>query len=144
MVPVALFLVQTGPFALYTISLNFWTMVIWTRKARFEPWSFRPEKPSLDHGQLDQKSQVLTMVIQTRKAKFGPWSIGPEKPGLDHGHSDQESHIWTMVNRTLKARFGPWSFGPKKTGLDHGNLVLHVFFQSMRTKDNSKKNIIQE
>jgi hypothetical protein len=34
---VALFLVQTGPFALYKICLNFWTMVIWTRKARFRP-----------------------------------------------------------------------------------------------------------
>jgi hypothetical protein len=90
----------------------------------------------LDHGYLDQKSQGWTMVIRTRKAKFGPWSIGPENPGLDHGHSDQESPIWTMVNRTLKARFGPWSFGPKKKGLDHGNSVLHVFFQSMRTKDN--------
>jgi hypothetical protein len=87
----------------------------------------------LDHGYLDQKSQVWTMVIRARKAKFGPWSIGTEKPGLDHGHSDQESHTWTMVNRTLKARFGPWSFGPKKTGLHHGNSVLHVFFQSMRT-----------
>jgi hypothetical protein len=95
----------------------------------------------LDHGYLDQKIQVWTMAIRTRKTKFRPWSVWPEMPGLDHGHSDQESHIWTMVIRTLKARFGPWSFGSEKTGLDNGNSVLHVFFQSMRAKDNY---IIQE
>jgi hypothetical protein len=68
MVSVALFLVQTGPFALYTISLNFCTMVFWTRKARFGPCSFGPEKPGLDHDHSDQKTQAWTMVNWAKKS----------------------------------------------------------------------------
>jgi hypothetical protein len=63
-------------------------MIIETRKARFGPWSFGPEKQGLDQGHFDQKSQVWTMAIRTRKAMFGPWIFRPEKPGLYHGRSD--------------------------------------------------------
>jgi hypothetical protein len=110
-----------GPFALYTISLNFWTMVIWTIKVRFGPWSFGPEKPGLDHGfsnqksQVDhghsnQKSQIWTIVNWTRKVRFGPWSFRPGKPYLTHGHLDPNSQIWTMAIWNRKDRFGPnWS-----------------------------------
>jgi hypothetical protein len=87
MVPVALFLVQTGPFALYTISLNFCT------------WLFGPEKPGLDHGHSDQESQIWTMVNWTKKSHV--WTMVQTGPLFFQGT------IWTIfTGPAISPEFG--------------------------------------
>jgi hypothetical protein len=61
------------------------------------PLLIEPEKLSIDHGHLDQKSQVWTILIRNGKTRFTPWSCEPEKPCLGHGYSDQISKARTMV-----------------------------------------------
>jgi hypothetical protein len=52
-------------------------MVIRTRKAKFAPWLFEPEKPDLDHAHSDQESHIKSQI-------------------LDHGHLEPKGQVWTM------------------------------------------------